>query len=57
MVRLPIALALSLTLSACSSDDAVPSRAENEQLDSAENLLDTAPDELDTVGEQLPDRR
>lgn len=54
MTRL-IALALTLVLPACSGDQAVPSGEENEQLDSAENLLNNAPDELETVGERIPE--
>jgi len=57
MTKLPIALMLALALSSCSGDDAVPSGAENEQLDSAENLLNAAPDELDSIDDRLPERR
>jgi hypothetical protein len=57
MPKLPIVLVMSLALSGCTGDDAVPSSAENEQLDSAENLLNAAPDELDSVDERLPEPR
>lgn len=54
-MRLKAAVVLMLApLSACSSGESVPSGEENRHLDSAENLLNAAPDELDTVGERLP---
>lgn len=56
MVRSAFAFAACLLVSACSADEAAPSPEENRQLDSAENLLDEAPDQLNTVGETLPER-
>ena len=59
MARLTIAVALAIAamaMSACSDGKGVPSAQENEQLNSGEDLLNTAPAELENVGEQLPER-
>lgn len=53
MARL-MAIALLLAVPACQGDEAVPSGAQNRQLDGGENLLNAAPDELDTVSERMP---
>ena len=42
-------LMLALLLPACGGDEATPSSEENRQLDAAENMLDEAPRELDSV--------
>lgn len=40
---------------ACQRDAAVPTERDNKRLDSASNLLDQAPNALETVDERLPD--
>lgn len=55
MIRVALAVAL-VSLSACGSDATEPSTEENRQLDAAENLLDEAPNELESVSDTLPNQ-
>ena len=50
-----LALVAALLATACQGDDSAPSSEENRQLDTAENLLEDAPNQLQSVGETLPE--